>query len=369
MLTPNAESNIRFWEHAPGTSDHLFSTFNVKISSQGLRDREVGPKRKNETRILLLGDSFTYGFGVEFDNTIGQHLEDLLNRGDWSNHVTVINGGVEGYGPWQERILLNERGFALEPDIVLLQIFPTNDIDNTLGKIDKKLRRFDNLWQQELENRRRWATWPVRLHEWLRKYSALYTAIGKATGNAAPLIAFLECTRFYPAPKPSQMISKDPLYWLEAERKEWYPELVEGQSLMEQDLLTIRDDCEKKDIQFWAYTMPDRDTVCDKFWANCMKMSQDPNSYERGKSARVMDSFYTHEHISFIDVPAAIRESEDPCGLYFINDGHLNPTGTAVVAEALALGLKDTLRAGLAQKLPDVRTPSERARLQRVQER
>ncbi len=341
MLTPNAKSDIRFWQHTGSTTERPFSTFNVKISRQGFREREIGPKQEVESRVLLIGDSFTFGFGVEFEDTIGYQLEELLSGISLPNRVTVMNGGVEGYGPWQERILLNERGFALEPDIVVLQVFPTNDIDNTLGRVGKKLRRFDTAWQQELENRRRWGTGPVKLHVLLNRYSALYNAIGNGTGSAAPLIDFLESTRFYPPPKLDQIISKDPLYWLEAERKEWYPELLEGQRLMEQDILAIRDDCQKRGIDFYVYTMPDRDTVCDAFWANCMKLSKEPDSYERGKSTRIMREFYEREQLPAIDVPSAVRNAEDPCALYLVNDGHLNPDGTRIVATALAEGLKD----------------------------
>ena len=50
----------------------------VSISGQGLRDRHFGPKGDDEFRILVLGDSFTFGY-CEWENTIPQRLEQLLS--------------------------------------------------------------------------------------------------------------------------------------------------------------------------------------------------------------------------------------------------------------------------------------------------
>src|ERR1051326_4754279 len=39
--------------------------FTVTTNSLGFRDREFSPDKKSKTRIVALGDSFTYGWGVE----------------------------------------------------------------------------------------------------------------------------------------------------------------------------------------------------------------------------------------------------------------------------------------------------------------
>ena len=45
---------------------------------QGLRDRDYGPKLPDEYRVLLIGDSFTFGHGLETEETISRQLEDYL---------------------------------------------------------------------------------------------------------------------------------------------------------------------------------------------------------------------------------------------------------------------------------------------------
>ena len=65
-------------------------------------------------RVLVLGDSFTWGFGVEQEQIFTEVIEN--SRKD----VEVINAGVSGYSPDQELIWLREQGMHFQPDLVLL---------------------------------------------------------------------------------------------------------------------------------------------------------------------------------------------------------------------------------------------------------
>src|SRR6202011_4380293 len=48
-----------------------------RINARGIRDdRPVGPKAANEKRLLVLGDSITFGARVRTDETYCQHLEN-----------------------------------------------------------------------------------------------------------------------------------------------------------------------------------------------------------------------------------------------------------------------------------------------------
>src|SRR5262249_11129127 len=52
-----------------------------RINSHGLRDDEIRlPKPPHVFRILLLGDSFTFGVGVELHETFTKQLGALLNQ-------------------------------------------------------------------------------------------------------------------------------------------------------------------------------------------------------------------------------------------------------------------------------------------------
>lgn len=335
-LGPNSRGEFQF-PNNPLDTPKTIGTFTADTSSQGLRDRDYGPKQPNEYRILLMGDSFTYGWGVNEDDMISRRLEAYLNDRAQPRTFTVINGGDEGYGPWQERIRLNRIGFALEPDMVILQLFPANDIDNSLAKVGKHMRAYSASWQQVLQNRRHWGAWQVRAHEWMRRHSAVYNRLLQVTGRPALIVDVLDAIRFLepsriPPPKPSA----DRPFWLEIQLKDWYEELKEGQAILESDVLAMRDDCRARSIEFLVYTVPDINSVCDFSWEWNMNSVEEPSLYERGMDIKTANEFYVRKELDYIDLPAAMLAYPDPCALYFGNDGHLTPKGTDFAAKTIA---------------------------------
>lgn len=102
----------------------------VTTNSRGLRGlREVPrPKPAGERRILVVGDSFTFGDGVPDADVYTAKLEARLPG------VRVVNLGVLGYGTDQQYLRLRQMGFDYEPDLVLLGLFAPN--------IDRNVLRF-----------------------------------------------------------------------------------------------------------------------------------------------------------------------------------------------------------------------------------
>jgi len=88
-------------------------------NSYGQRDveREI-EKPPGVRRILLLGDSVVEGHGIrDLDQTMSRQLEELF--GD-DGATEVLNFGVSGYCTLAEVELLEVKGLAFEPDIVIL---------------------------------------------------------------------------------------------------------------------------------------------------------------------------------------------------------------------------------------------------------
>ena len=80
------------------------------------------------TRVVMLGDSITFGTGVG-DHQTFSHLLDSLAE------LEVLNLGVDGYGTDQELIRLEREGLAHHPQVVVLNFCVRNDyIDNALTK-------------------------------------------------------------------------------------------------------------------------------------------------------------------------------------------------------------------------------------------
>jgi hypothetical protein len=102
----------------------------VRTNSLGLRGGPAPSTPAPGTyRILVLGDSFGFGFGVEDDETFAALLADGLELD--GRPVEVLNGSVPGWSADHYLLFLMTRGFALEPDLVLLA--PSENDPGDLG--------------------------------------------------------------------------------------------------------------------------------------------------------------------------------------------------------------------------------------------
>src|SRR5215813_10761796 len=121
------------WSLRPGGRMHAVDSdrgldFSVTVNSLGMRDRERTSARVAGThRILVLGDSFVYGAGVEAEQRFTERLEREMGP-----DVELLNSGVGGWGTDQEYLFFVTRGLALRPDVVVLGVCLQNDVVNVL---------------------------------------------------------------------------------------------------------------------------------------------------------------------------------------------------------------------------------------------
>lgn len=112
--------------HPNSEADLITQEFRVryKINEWGYRDKAGRKleKPKDKTRILLLGDSYTEGFGVEMDETYASLLEK--KETDWEIWNTARLGSSPLFYVYQLREVLPK----LKPDLVIVQLFD-NDLN------------------------------------------------------------------------------------------------------------------------------------------------------------------------------------------------------------------------------------------------
>ena len=90
------------------------------VNSQGYRDLErVVPRPPALRRVVCLGDSFTWGVGVLFDDAWPQRLERGLSRGR-GERWEAVNLAERGLNAVQEMQRLEAEGLAYEPDVVVV---------------------------------------------------------------------------------------------------------------------------------------------------------------------------------------------------------------------------------------------------------
>ena len=111
--------------HVPNRHAFLMGV-DVHINSHGYRDHEFSVVKAPGTyRILMLGDSTTFGWGVQLEATIPKLLESRLNEGRLSgiDRFEVLNAGVGNYNTVQELAFYETIGKDFDPDLIILVFF------------------------------------------------------------------------------------------------------------------------------------------------------------------------------------------------------------------------------------------------------
>jgi hypothetical protein len=115
------------YELAPDLSV-MFMGAPLTTNSRGFRGRERPTKKPDGTlRILGIGDSVMFGWGVADDESYLAILERLLNEAPVEWRFEVVNMAVPGYNGVMEVEALEEKGLKLDPDIVVVG-FVGNDL-------------------------------------------------------------------------------------------------------------------------------------------------------------------------------------------------------------------------------------------------
>jgi len=112
-----------YWRMAPKQKmydrDEYGNDIIFTVNSLGARGKNFPVKKTSgQKRIICLGDSFTYGWGVDDTSTYPAHLQNSIDE-DFSN-FRVINFGCNGHTILHEVKLLEKYGLELKPDYVIV---------------------------------------------------------------------------------------------------------------------------------------------------------------------------------------------------------------------------------------------------------
>lgn len=126
-------------QHAPSPDAELVwvnSIGGLDHNSLGLRGPELDSP-KVRPRVLLLGDSIAYGFGLPLEDSIATRAELFLSK--LGVEAEVLNGGTCGYNTKQEARLLEQRGPELDLDMVVV-VYCLNDVGSRAGPNERMVR-------------------------------------------------------------------------------------------------------------------------------------------------------------------------------------------------------------------------------------
>ena len=157
LVRPSADDSI-VYELRPGMRGRFLGA-EVSINSLGMRDGEREPvKRPGTFRIVGLGDSLMFGWGVRQEETFLALLEEQLNAHFSGRRFEVWNLAVPGYNSVQEAETFVVKADAIGPDLVIVN-WVGNDMD-----LPTFLAERPDVWSLRksflLELvRRRWKAW------------------------------------------------------------------------------------------------------------------------------------------------------------------------------------------------------------------
>jgi lysophospholipase L1-like esterase len=142
----------------------------VRCNRRGLRDEAIPYEKPPESkRIVVLGDSFMWGYGVENDEMFSTRLEEYLPG------AQTVNFGVNGYSTVQELVRFEKEGLKYSPDWTVLA-FCTNDLQDNFhekkgGRPVAEITSHGSLRIGNSPVRRQWKP-PAK--QWLRHHSRLF---------------------------------------------------------------------------------------------------------------------------------------------------------------------------------------------------
>ena len=318
---PDLGLGIRSWtlHHAmrPG-----YSSPAVHTNSLGLRSPEVAiPKPSGTFRIVLLGDSFTFGFRAPDDEVFARRLEARLRQEHPDTSIEVVNAGVLSYCPLLEYLQYRNDLSKLEADFVVLN-FDMSDVQDHLDYSRDAVWASDGspLFVTEPSLRRPATVWPDLLSfEWVARH---------LTGIRRRVQSSVEGSPFA----------------LDKERYLWAldngPELDDAVRRTLEPIEHLTRLLAHQQIPFLLATYPQPWQVS----ADATPLPPVREQYGIGlhtvhlndRPFRKLERFATDRRISFLNATGAFRQAAHPASLFLDNDFHFSPLGNQLYADILS---------------------------------
>jgi hypothetical protein len=308
--------------------------FDTRFRTNGQRQRDAEERRKERSsgqrRILLAGDSFTFGHGVNDGERFGERLE-----GDFPG-LEVINTAVWGTGTDQQYLLYLADGRNYDVDLVILGYFVENIVRNGAtmrfiaeGRTAHKPRFVLEDGVLRLTNVPVPA--PGEVTETAAAEKARWQAIAERQGIGVPIPgkAFLrEHSAFYQflharfAALLHRTLDTNPVPYPE------YDEAREEWQVTRALFSAFADSVRADGRDFLIVVIPTREFVLEDH------VSDTPN--------RMIVEYGRAAGIPVLDLLPALRAvpAEERAGLYYRIDSHWTPRGHEVAAGAIAEWLR-----------------------------
>ncbi len=317
----------------PGASGHhktLEFDAEYRINSLGLRSAEITRDKPPGTkRVLMLGDSFTEGNGVQQSETFSSRLQARLDDAGLGQRLQVVNAGVGSYSSLIELLYLKTAGLELSPDLVILN-FDLSDLHDDIQYA--RLAELDASGEAVAvrpEPRREPGSWPMRVLVGVTDFVKKHTRVYNFTRRRLSRLMSLSHK-----PDVSGDIRVDKYGMVRrcegaCDDADW--------KLSYDNLLKIRGLLAARGIDFWVTVYPYGHQISAREWdKGRVFWGFEPGRVYSTRPQELIAEFCGRNGIRVVDMCDAFRKaSQTVYPLYYEFDGHWNAAGHEVVADVL----------------------------------
>ena len=340
LLRPGIERRhrTRHWDVSIRTDEGGFRTSALSGSadravvasvSAGSGDLELGAS------ILVLGDSFAFGWGVEFEEAFPSLVDGELRRSDTAR---IINAAVPGTGPSDQLRLLKKLVPVEQPAVVVLAFFVGNDFSDVgLSGADQFRVEDGFLFRKGPAGEESQSS--ERFHRALVRRSRLLQALG-------PIYS-----RWFGSKDDSvsqrhwdEWLREFALIHLAAPPERTRPAIEQTLAV----LAEIADYCGQRSSRLLLLILPRSYQVYEAELAAMRKaLAVSPEELDLHKPQRVLKQWATRSGVDAVDILPSVRRHaalNPDSPLFYYPDAHLTAEGHALAADALLPALSSAVR-------------------------
>lgn len=277
--------------------------------------QDVPSVEPSASRLLAIGDSFTFGVGVDAEDAFPGVLERELTE-EWGHAWIVRNGGVGGYGPLRSAQRLLNVQTEWKPDVVVHALYLGNDLEDP---------RPDTFLRAPVVEKGRMVT-PgyhplLRLRLALRTGSHLYAFVRQHVHGLYVASVFA---------RKSQYLGPMGLArWPNRVETVSWPAGLDA-------IRDIQDWAEGRDVQYLVVLVPTRWQVEDDSWERYRRGWGQEEEFDRDHARRVVWDALQAEGVETLDLLPVLRQDlEGGEHAYYPHDTHWNVHGHSLAAREI----------------------------------
>ncbi|MEM7203738.1 MAG: hypothetical protein AAF628_25975 [Planctomycetota bacterium] len=298
----------------------------VRTNSVGQRGPELRPHPGADRRIVVLGDSFAFGHGVDVEQALPAQLGKTL--GGRGINLEVINTAAPGYGTHNQHALLVADGEGWAPDLVLLCLYVGNDFrDNDHRRFGRLVARSGILVTVPDGG----AAWPVGLkaaaavHWWSARL--LLTGLPAAARSEEQVVQDYCAAMSWDAGFGTAMVHRT-----------WDPDAAAAFKTTTAWLDRVREWCAAQECAFVLALLPGPQQYHPAFWNLVVeKCGLNPEEYDLAHPNDALVAWGREHGVEVVDLLPPFRQvTTSGPGIRLYLDVHFNAEGHQLAAATLA---------------------------------